>query len=236
MRLHPNARHALLNHVERESPREAGGVIRDGGFHPVENLHDDPEHYWEFELEDMAGVEAVIHSHPDGSAFPSRQDLQSQIAVGCLHGIVPVADGVAGDVFFWPDRGRPYLGRPYRHGVTDCFTLIRDWYARERGIELPPQAYDWRWDLTSPQHDLFVRTRRALGWRRVEPCEAQPGDVVVFAVGGSVGNHGGVLLEDGMLLHHPSVKPFDPTSLSHRTSVNRLARLARRIVEVSRPC
>ncbi|MXW02220.1 MAG: glycoside hydrolase [Holophagales bacterium] len=233
MELNSRALAALNEHVEREWPREAGGVIRCGGFFPLENLHPDPERHWEFETDDIESVEAVIHSHPDGCAFPSRADMEAQIALDLPHGIVPMTDVGAAMPFFWPDTGRPYLGRPYRHGVTDCYTLLRDWYARERGLELPAVAYEWRWSEDSPALDLYTSWRRRLDWAEVDPAEAQPGDAVLFRMAGSrVANHAGVLLEGGLLLHHPSPKPYDPTCLSRRTP---LGRLARYVAEVVRP-
>ncbi|MDE2690207.1 MAG: NlpC/P60 family protein [Acidobacteriota bacterium] len=240
---------ALRAHVEREWPREAGGLIVGGGFFALPNRHPEPERGYEFHQADLDGAAAVVHSHPDGAPFPSREDMKSQVAVGLPHGIVPMTGAsvsatgaaapdeprevVAGEPFFWPDMDRPYVGRPYRHGVTDCFTLVRDWYRRECGIELPPVAYEWRWDETSPELDLYSSWRRRLGWSAVDPSRARPGDIVLLRMaGGAVADHAGVLLEDGLLLHHPSLKPYDPTSLSRRTP---LSRLARWIVEVARP-
>ncbi|MXX63007.1 MAG: hypothetical protein F4112_15960 [Holophagales bacterium] len=223
MRLHPRALAALNEHLEREWPREAGGVIRCGGFFPLENLHPDPERHWEFETEDIDSVEAVIHSHPDGCEFPSRADMESQIALGLPHGIVPVTDVGAALPFFWPDTGRPYLGRPYRHGVTDCLQLLRDWLRRERGIEVPPFAYGWQ-----EEADLFSDGIRDLGWERVDPTAAVAGDVVLLGRGRAT--HCGVLLEDGQVLHHPGAKPYDPTCLSRRTPAARLSRLVTGVV------
>ena len=248
MHLHPRALTALRRHVEREWPREAGGVIRRGRFFPLENRHPEPESYWEFEA-DLADVEAIVHSHPDGGTWPSRQDMESQVATGLTHGIVPMlpldgpcrgryadphalvkARGRAGDPFFWPaPADLPYLRRPFRFGVTDCLQLVRDWYRRELDVEIPPFAYGW--DELGRGEDLFGKGLGLMDWQRVEPTSARFGDVVLLGQGGRA-THCGVLVEDGLLLHHPGHKGYDPTSLSRRTPVGRLQELA---VEVVRP-
>lgn len=240
--LHSRALRALRLHCRREWPREAGGVIRNGGFEPLPNLHPEPDTHWEFEVDDLDGVEAVVHSHPDGCAWPSKMDMRAQIALGLPHGIVvlPRIDGPCGryvdpyglvlgkpwvsEVFWWPDGGMPYLGRPYRHGVTDCLQLVRDWLRRERGIEVPPFAYDWG------EGDRLVAGAEELNWESVEPAAAAAGDVVLLGRGKPT--HCGVLLEGGLLLHHPGAKPWDPTCLSRREPAARLSRL---VVGVVRP-
>jgi len=223
-------------HAAAEWPRESvGAVDRYGRYRPLRNVHATPERAWDagdqvcLADEDLA---AIVHSHPSGAEWPSRADLESQIAAGTPYGVVPVTGGAARRPFFWP-VSPPLLGRPYRHGVTDCYTLVRDWYARNRGLDLPAVAYDWRWDEDSAELDLYASWRRRLGWARVDPSAARPGDAVLLRMaGGGVANHAGVLLEDGALLHHPSPRPYDPTCLSRRTP---LGRLARYVAEVVRP-
>ncbi|MYA09818.1 MAG: hypothetical protein F4060_02440 [Holophagales bacterium] len=255
MKLHRKGLAAIRRHAVAEWPRESVGVIDDlGRYRIVPNIAADPEAGFELPADlYLWDVAAIVHSHPNGAEFPSRTDMESQIAAGVLYGIVPVskwfADGpcrgrwadpygsvsnlIVGEPFFWPDTGRPYLGRPYRHGVTDCYTLLRDWYRRERGLELPAVAYDWRWDESDAELDLYTSWRRRLDWAEIDPAEAQPGDAVLFRMAGSeVANHAGVLLEGGLLLHHPSPKPYDPTCLSRRTP---LGRLTRYVAEVVRP-
>ena len=40
-----------------------------------------------------------------------------------------------------------YCGRKFRFGVTDCYTMVRDFYKREFGIELRNYArYDKFWE------------------------------------------------------------------------------------------
>lgn len=225
---------AMRAHAEAEWPCESVGVIDlDGRYLQLVNIHPEPKSSFEVGGQVLPGHVVFVHSHPSGAEFPSRTDMESQIAAGLLYGVVPVTDAGAADPFFWPDTDRPYLGRPYRHGVTDCYTLLRDWYARERGLELPAVAYEWRWDESDAELDLYTSWRRRLDWAEVDPAEAQPGDAVLFRMAGSdVANHAGVLLEGGLLLHHPSPKPYDPTCLSRRTP---LGRLARYVAEVVRP-
>ena len=240
---------AMQDHAETAWPEESLGVLVRSGdetgfvrgrlrYRPLQNVAPDPRAGFEGEPGSLAGAEAVVHSHPSGAAWPSRSDLESQAAAGVPYGVVPVTvskEGrrLAGEPFWWPDRGRAYVGRPYRHGVTDCFTLVRDWSARERGVELPPVAYEWGWHESEPELDFYGVWRRRLGWVRVESAAARPGDLVLLAMAGSrVANHAGVLLEGGLLLHHPSPRPYDPTSLSRRTPAGQLSRY---VVEVARP-
>ncbi len=235
----PGALSSAQDHAVAEWPRESVGVVSGMVYCPLRNVSRRPRVAWAVESGSLEGVDAVVHSHPSGQTWPSRADMKSQAAAGVPFGVVPVVTtGMQPALrclapFWWPDTERPYLGRPYRHGVTDCLTLIRDWYARERGVEVPPIAYDYRWDASAPELDLYVSWRRRLGWRQVEPAAAEPGDLVLLAMAGArVANHGGVLLEGGLLLHHPSMRPHDPTSLSRRTPAGRLAR---HVVEVARP-
>ncbi len=241
--LDPDAIPAMRAHAERSWPEEACGVVAGGRYEERANVAADREGSWQMEPEALRGgdIRAIVHSHPPGCEhFPSRADMQCQIDTALPHGIVPMtpngeARPQAGEPFFWGPGEAPeaYLGRPYRHGVTDCYTLVRDWYGRERGLALPALAYDWRWFADEPELDLYSGWRKRLGWRQVEPAEAEPGDVVLLALmGARVANHAGVLLDGGMLLHHPSARPFDPTCLSRRTPVGRLVKY---VVEVARP-
>lgn len=219
---------AMRSHAEKEWPRESVGVIDvEGVYHPLENRSRQPRKRWWLRRSDLAPWRnaPIVHSHPNGWPCPSKRDMKAQITLGVPFGIVPVTDAGAADPFFWPDAMKPYLGRPYRHGVTDCLQLVRDWLKRERGIEVPPFAYGWQ-----ERGDLFSEGIRELGWELIEPMAAVAGDVVLLGRGRAT--HCGVLLEDGRLLHHPGMKPYDPTCLSRREPVARLSRL---VVGVVRP-
>jgi proteasome lid subunit RPN8/RPN11 len=81
-------RRALEEHAEREAPNEACGLLalRDGvaeRFVPCVNTAESPYRFdlrvpdpaLVFDLEDEGYELAVFHSHPTGSAKPSRTDI-----------------------------------------------------------------------------------------------------------------------------------------------------------------
>lgn len=93
-------------------------------------------------------------------------------------------------------------GIPFVHGTTDCYDLIRRFYADNFKIELPNFARPDGW--WNQGMNLYGDLYHEAGFRVLDchPSEYQTGDVVLMAVLATVANHGGVLLPDGRLLHH----------------------------------
>jgi cell wall-associated NlpC family hydrolase len=98
------------------------------------------------------------------------------------------------------------LGRDFRPGPSgsdgrgDCYALIRDWYAEHRGIELPEFPRDDEW--WEHGEDLYRENFAAAGFVQIAPEAMQPGDVVLAQVMASTTNHGGIVLPNGLVLHH----------------------------------
>lgn len=190
-----------------EYPREAVWFITSKGCHHVDNIHEDPEHYFEVSERDTRaamseGLLAVVHSHPNGIAAPSASDMRQQIGTAVPWAIV-ITDGVAAQEIVWWGKGvpkAPLLGRTFRHGITDCYALIKDYYDVELGIELPEFPRDWEWWDTD--ENLFEDGFIEAGFVRIDASEIRPGDVWLAQVGNAgVANHGGVLIENDLMLH-----------------------------------
>lgn len=200
---------AVRAHAQADYPREACGLVvvvkgRER-YVPCRNVAEGSEHFVlpaedYAAAEDMGEVIAVVHSHPDAPATASEADR-----VACE------ASGLPWHIVSWPaDDLRtiepsgyqaPLVGREFAHGVLDCYTLVRDWYQRERGITLPdfPRRDDW-W-----QHgeDLYMRHYAEAGFVAVSQDQAeQAGDVILMQLRSPVPNHAGVYLGDGTMLHH----------------------------------
>ena len=234
---------ALKAHAEAAFPQESCGLVIEGldghTYLPCENIAPHPARA--FRIDDAlvlshlkAGtLTAVIHSHPAPFAeAPSRADMQTQLDLAVPFGIVPVAEGEAADPFFWGE-GVPVpalIGRPYRHGVTDCYAVIRDWFRLERDLVLPDYARGFGWWAGDAHADLYVRHFAAAGFVEIDPGNAQIGDGLLIAIRGVV-CHAGVICEPGVMLHHAAGdQAYDATRLSKRDPAARWAAHIRHVV------
>lgn len=186
-------------------PNEAVWLITERGCKQVDNIHENPLKFFEVRPKDLAkaraeGLLAVVHSHPDMDDVPSASDMQAQINNDVPFGVLSSGSESSGPIRWWGMKERsPLLGRPFVHGITDCYAMIRDFYFMELGIDLPEFPRDWMWwneDLSMFQ-DNFVEA----GFREVKISEAKPHDVLLFKIRAPVTNHGGVLLDNDLFIH-----------------------------------
>lgn len=200
---------AIRAHAAQDYPREACGlvIITKGReqYLPCRNVAGGTEHFI-LPAEDYAAAEdagevvAVVHSHPDVPAAPTEADL-----VSCE------ASGLPWHILSWPaDDLRtiepsgyqaPLVGRSFAHGVLDCYTLIRDWYRLERGVNLPD--FERRDDWWAAGDDLYMQHYAEAGF--VAVSQDQPelvGDVILMQLRAKVPNHAAVYLGNGHMLHH----------------------------------
>lgn len=94
------------------------------------------------------------------------------------------------------------LGKPFDYAHTNCYTVLRRFYADNFGLEFPDYACPdefWKYGL-----DLYITRAQRLGFKLIDchPSEYQHGDVFIMAIRSSIGNHCGILVENGNLLHH----------------------------------
>lgn len=210
---------AINAHAERDYPRESCGlvVIAKGRerYIPCANTAQGTEHFVlpaeEYAAaEDIGAITAIVHSHPDAPPQPSQADLVSCEASGLPWHIVRVdlVDGAAkaGEMAPIEPSGykAPLVGRQFFHGVLDCYQLIVDWYAEERGITLKQfeRSDNWWNDGAS---DLYTEGFPQAGFAHIKDGELpQAGDVILMQIRAKNGvpNHAAIYLGDGLMLHH----------------------------------
>lgn len=208
-------------------------VVQDGTWHyeRLANMARDKAnrfHIDEGQLLALGPVAAIVHSHPQGPAFPSFADMRQQAAMALPWGIVVPAPH-ADEGLFWFGDGitYPLMKRCYRHGVTDCYALVRDWYAAQMQVSLIDQARGWQW--WQQGEDLYTSSLAKAGFSRLdEAAVAQPGDVALAAILSPVVNHALIWVDAGLVLHHPAGRHgFDPIRLPRIEPAERWRRYIR---------
>jgi proteasome lid subunit RPN8/RPN11 len=209
--MNEDTRSAALAYAQAEFPREACGLVvvvkGKERFWPCRNISDlggdqfimDPEDYAAAERE--GEIVAIFHSHVNLPPLPSEADKVACEATGLKWYIVGIPNLMWAE-FEPTGYEAPLVGRVHCWGTLDCWTIVRDWYRRERGIELinlPRAPNFWK----RGENILGDNYKRA-GFVAVpedEPLEV--GDVILMQTGDSpFPNHVALYIGDDIILHH----------------------------------
>jgi proteasome lid subunit RPN8/RPN11 len=212
---------AAQEHARSEFPKEACGLVVADTYFPCRNIAADPEQDFAVHPQDYANavkngkLQMVIHSHPNGPLFPTRTDMEQQVKMKLPWAIVPLDEERIGAPIVWGADKRPaIIGREFVHGITDCYSLIRDVFAAGKD-ELAKQEIDWplapinlpevprddEWWAQDDQ-DLYADHFEKFGFKKISFNEAQPGDVFLVKIKSDKINHGGVLLANNLIAQH----------------------------------
>ncbi|WP_086932192.1 NlpC/P60 family protein [Agarilytica rhodophyticola] len=195
-----------MAHARSVYPEESCGIVVDNKYMSLRNVAKDKSNNFHISRDIIAKyknkIEAVIHSHPDGPYYPSAGDMRSQIAMSVPWGIVYVEKGHAYEPFFWGDtlEVAPLKGRPFQHGIFDCYSLIRDYFRAKKDIVLDEFPRDWEWWLDD-SYNLYQKNFESQGFECIDAGEVQEGDCFLAQIRSNTINHAGVYVGNGLVLH-----------------------------------
>ena len=201
---------AALKHAKEQDPKESVGVLivikGKEQYYPCNNLSTysqqcfilDPEDY--VKADALGEITAIVHSHPVTPPSPSQADKVSCEQSGLKWHIVnPKTEtwGYCEPTGYKP----PLIGRQWVWGVTDCWSLVRDYYKEQLNIQL----LDYQ-RPTTPQdfldNPLFEQYAERTGFRELNKDEKlQKGDVLLMSILHPTLNHVAIFLGDD-ILHH----------------------------------
>jgi len=205
-----NWKEAALKHAKEQDPKESVGVLLvikgKEQYYPCNNLSTysqqcfilDPEDY--VKADALGEITAIVHSHPVTPPSPSQADKVSCEQSGLKWHIVnPKTEtwGYCEPTGYKP----PLIGRQWVWGVTDCWSLVRDYYKEEHNIQL----LDYQRPIT-PQdfldNPLFEQYAERTGFKELDNNEKlKKGDVLLMSILHPTLNHVAIFLGDE-ILHH----------------------------------
>lgn len=201
----------VLEHAGREQPRECCGlaVVIKGRlrYWPCQNISENIAQFV-MDPDDMAAAEdagevvGVCHSHVFVPPKPSEADRVMCERTGLPWLIVTYPTGAFAQIEPTGYQA-PLVGRPYTHGVLDCYQTVVDHYERELGIELPHFERPDNWWLKG--QSLYLDNFGKAGFTQVGDgthADIRAHDVLLIQMNSPVPNHAAIYLPDHSILQH----------------------------------
>ena len=220
-----DAKEDMLDHAAACYPNESCGYIIDRKYVPCTNVHESPDKQFKIGYKDvlrceqLGKIEAVVHSHPDGSSKPTTFDLM-QMSIGAVPWVIVAYPEIDIKVHAAKPYKAPLINREYIHGVLDCYSIVRDYYARELDIQLDNFERQDKWWESPSNSDLYIDNFASQGFVQVHTlarhdiilCRVQPTEYVNHALI-YLGNDRGLTSEETekvigehLVLHHPYMR------------------------------
>jgi len=209
MKLNEKIKEEALAHAKKDSPRESVGLVHivkgRQRYFPCKNLAETPDEHFVLDpidyakCEDKGEIVCVIHSHPITNHHPSPADL-----VACEKSGLPwfVVNPHTENWGYCEPNGYelPLVGRPFFHGVIDCYTLWQDFYQKELGIKMGDYHRRDKW--WEKGENMYLDNFKKEGMREIEMDSIMYGDILLMKLDSIVPNHAAIYLDDMIILHH----------------------------------
>jgi proteasome lid subunit RPN8/RPN11 len=211
---------SISEHILECYPEEACGILSSGIFYPISNAATDKTTSFVFNANDYINflslnlpIDAIVHSHCITSSnrflqydarTPSSADYRCQQKQPNIPWHIYSTDGEgvsAEPLILNPNNlSKEILGKQFIPIISDCYSIVREFYFQELGITLQPHNTKYEWEQQNSTQD-YLQFFKEYGFYEISEEEAIPGDVVIMSVK-NYANHAGILLPQHELLHH----------------------------------
>lgn len=214
MKISPEALLSFKEHVLEEYPREAVGVLQNDKYLRCSNTANNSTTNFILSATELLSIrqngpiQAVLHSHPYDpmnpplveAHWPSHQDMVAWLEDSIPWGIVST-DGVGISQILWlDDEPKDLLDRQFIHGVSDCYSLVRDYYAQKLNIRLKNYPRGWDWWHSGEDH--YLKNFQDAGFVEIPRKDARVHDVLLYKIQSPVVCHASVITGKDTILHH----------------------------------
>lgn len=212
-----------IRHAMECFPNESCGMVIEGVYKPYKNISKNPKDSFKIHpnayVANEGKIDFIIHSHVGNDenkndvGHASKSDMSQQIATNVPWCIIHINQyGNYVRHYTWGDQLpiQDLVGRPFSHGIYDCYSLMRDYYRVNNvcKLDIHPRN-NWFWEkyklpdgTTHKPEDLIMKGIKEVPHIWVDKKNLQPGDACFAMMKSTVVNHCAIYLGDGLILHH----------------------------------
>lgn len=204
----------ITEHTLNCHPNEMCGILVNDTFIPITNIHSEPENNFTLnpiELVNYLGkIQAILHSHCRDLKAPEILDLRTPSYNDIINQkksklpwLIFSTEGI--NVTYPLEipriKNNQYLERPFIWFISDCYSLVQDYYLFELNIELPDHKAEEDFANIRKLHNLFDDYIKDYGFIELPATiKLEKGDLLLLDNAGHTRNHLGIY-EDGYVLH-----------------------------------
>lgn len=184
-----------------------GFIVQDMVF-PCKNQSPNPNHHFAISPLDylrasyLGKIEIIYHSHTKNPEFSEFDKIN--LCNQKLRGLMYCKEKDCFKVFLPESYNNKYVGRVFEIGVSDCLSLVADYYKEELKIILPKIKRKEGW---YKQNKNIVKENTPANFKQIPFEKAQKNDLLVFdMLNNDLPCHFGIYLGDDVILHQPREK------------------------------
>ena len=181
-----------------------GFLLSNGSLYPCQNKSLNPLYHFSIDPKDylranFRGIELVYHSHQRSNEFSEfdKINLYNQK----LRGLLYCKEKDNFKMFLPESYNNKYVGRAFEIGVSDCLSIVSDYYKEELNIKLPEIIRGADWYKKNPN---IIKENTPTNLKKIENTNIQKNDILAFdMLNNGAPCHFGIYLGNDIMLHHP---------------------------------